>query len=83
MSKTLFVLSFFFAFYILGYAVDFRTHECAGFPNGCTCTTQNVTVGTTTAEEITYDIVVVAVRCNSVGLTEVPDFSNYTSLSTM
>ena len=57
--------------------------ECAGFPSGCICTTRNVSVGTTTTEEVRYDTIVVAVKCNGVGLTKVPDFSNHTSLDTM
>ena len=56
-----------------------RPSECAGLPNGCMCTTQNVSV----AEEVRYDTIVVTVECNDVGLTEVPDFSNHTSLKTM
>jgi len=64
-------------------AVDARPIECAGFPNGCTCTTTNVSVGSSAAGELRYNTVVATVSCDGIGLTEVPDFSNHTNLTAM
>ena len=67
----------------VNHAVDFKPSECAEFPNGCICTTQNVSVGSTATDEVRYASIIVTVKCNNVGLTEVPDFSNHTSLKAM
>ena len=71
------------AVFSVNHDSDVRRPECTGFPNGCTCTTQNVSVGSTATEEVRYDTIVVTVKCNGVELTKVPDFSNHTSLETM
>lgn len=86
MSRTiaiLFTMNLFSAFSNVNHAADARPEECASFPNGCTCTTRNVSVGITTEGELIYDTIVVAVKCNSIGLTEVPNFSDHTGMETM
>ena len=86
MSRTLailFTVNLYSAFSDVNHAADVRPVECASFPNGCTCTTRNASVGVTTEGEVRYDTIVVAITCNNIGLTEVPNFSNHTGVETM
>lgn len=84
LARTVLILTLrFLLFSVHHAAVADGPPECASFPNGCICTTQNVSVGSTTTGEVRYYTIVVTVECNGVGLAEVPDFSNHTSLETM
>ena len=80
MSRALILLALnLFSVFNVNHAVDVRPpdRECSGFPDGCSCTTQNISVAGS------IETVVDSVNCNSVGLTEIPDFSNHTSLKAM
>ena len=80
----LFVLNLFSAFSSnVNHSADVRPQECADFPSGCTCKTRNVSAGTTPEGETRYDTVVVSVKCDGIGLIEIPEFSNHTSVQTM
>lgn len=57
--------------------------RCTDFPNGCKCTTQNTSITDGISDEVRYDIFVVTVTCDNVGLTEVPDFTNHTRVETV
>jgi len=70
----------------LSYAVKRNVDppECANFPPGCRCTTQNISIGGVVKNEANKTRQVVAtVICNDLGLTEVPDFSEHIYVGSM